>query len=212
MKGKKEIQHGRYSDVEYHMFDQSSTLRFLIKITKILALPFVFPFILLAKLSPKVGFRLVSELLSIIPFSLGEIIRYDFYRYTLRVCGDNVFIGFGTVFYYPEISIGSNVLIGMYNTVHHCDFGDNVLTAEGCRFLSGTRYHEFSRKDIPIIKQGGKLKRICVGSDVWIGANAIVMADIGNGSIVGAGSVVPKDIEPFSIVAGNPIKIIGKRL
>ncbi|MCI0618682.1 acyltransferase, partial [bacterium] len=138
-------------------------------------------------------------------------IRYEFYRRTLRACGKNVFISFGTVFYYPEISIGNNVLIGMYNTIHHCDFGDEVMTAEGCRFLSGSQYHNFSRTDIPMSRQGGKLKRIRVGDDVWIGANAVIMEEVGQGSIVGAGSVVTKKIEPYSIVAGIPARILRKR-
>lgn len=56
-------------------------------------------------------------------------------------------------------------------------------------------------------------KKTTIGSDVWIGDNAVVRkgVTIGNGAIVGAGSVVTKDIEPFAIVAGNPAKIIRKR-
>ena len=69
-------------------------------------------------------------------------------------------IGFGTVFIYRDIEIGDNVLIGMYNTIHHCDFGSYVLTAEGCRFLSGSRYHHFDRTDVPMALQGGSLNRI----------------------------------------------------
>lgn len=211
MKPDVDIKHGEYTNIDYRMFDQSTALKIFIKITKILFLPFMLPLILLAKLSPGTGFRIISELLSLIPFAFGEICRYDFYKHTLRNCGNNVFIGFGTVLYYPKICIGNNVLIGMYNTIHHCDFGNNLMTGEGCRFLSGSKYHNFSRTDIPMTEQGGKLKRIRVGNDVWIGTNAIIMEDVGDGCVIGAGSVVAKIIEPYSIVAGNPAKIIKKR-
>lgn len=59
---------------------------------------------------------------------------------------------------------------------------------------------------------GGKLKRIYIGDDVWIGANAIIMDDVGNGSVVGAGSVVTLSVEPYSIVAGNPGRVLRSRL
>ena len=143
MKGKVEIQYDKYSHIEYNMFKPSKLLRSCMVLAKLIALPFVVPFILIAKIFPKSGFKSMSEVLSLIPFIIGEIVRYDFYKFTLRGCGKNVFISFGTVFYYPEICIGNNVLIGMYNTIHHCDFGNNVMTAEGCRFLSGSRYHNF---------------------------------------------------------------------
>jgi acetyltransferase-like isoleucine patch superfamily enzyme len=86
------------------------------------------------------------------------------------------------------------------------------MTAESCHFLSGSKYHNFSRTDIPMTQQGGKLRRIRIGNDVWIGTNATIMEDIGNGCIVGAGSVVTKKIEPFHIVAGNPAKVLKKRI
>ena len=211
MKAKVEVLHNQYVDIEYRQFDQPSPLRWSTKIAGWLALPFIYPFVLLRKLSPETGFRTASELFSLIPFAIGVIVRYEFYRRTLRACGQNVFVSFGTVFYYPQVSIGNNVLIGMYNTIHHCDFGDNVMTADGCCFLSGSRYHNYSSTDIPMTQQGGKMKRICLGNDVWIGSHAIIMDQVGPGSIVGAGSVVTKKVEPYSVVAGNPAKLVRKR-
>jgi acetyltransferase-like isoleucine patch superfamily enzyme len=212
MKYRVEIRYDQYTDIEYRQWDQSATTKRLMKMVGWLSLPLIYPLVGVAKLSPEAGFRTISELLSLIPFAIGIVVRYEFYRRTLRACGQNVFISFGTVFYYPEISIGNNVLIGMYNTIHHCDFGDHVMTAEGCRFLSGSKYHNFSRIDIPMARQGGRLKRIRVGHDIWIGANAVVMEEVGQGSIVGASSVVTQKVEPYSIVAGNPAKVLRKRL
>lgn len=53
-----------------------------------------------------------------------------------------------------------------------------------------------------------------IGHDVWLGANAVILPGcnlIGTGAVVGAGSIVTKDVPPFSIVAGNPARIIGYR-
>jgi len=211
MKGKQEISSDRYVDIDYRQFDQSAFLKFMMKSIGFLSLPLIYPLVFLAKCSPESGFRTISEFLSVFPFALGIILRYEFYRRTFRSCGQNVFINFGTVFYYPEITVGSNVLIGMYNTIHHCDFGDDVMTAEGCRFLSGSKYHNFSRSDTPMTRQGGKMKRISIGNDVWIGSNAIVMNNVGEGAIVGAGSVLTRSVESNCIVAGNPAKVIRKR-
>jgi len=212
MKHRVEIRYEQYTDIAYRQFDSSPATKRAMQIAGWLVTPLIFPLVGLARLSQETGFRTISEMLSLIPFVFGVIVRYEFYRRTLRACGQNVFISFGTVFYYPEISIGNNVLIGVYNTIHHCDFGDDVMTAEGCRFLSGSKYHNFSRTDLPMARQGGKLKRIRVNDDVWIGANAVIMDDIGRGSIVGAGTIVTKKVEPYSIVVGNPAVLLKRRV
>lgn len=59
-----------------------------------------------------------------------------------------------------------------------------------------------------------KRERLSVGHDVWIGANSIILPavkQIGNGAIVGAGSVITKNVAPYHIVAGNPARVIGVR-
>ena len=52
-----------------------------------------------------------------------------------------------------------------------------------------------------------------VGSDVWVGSNAILGAgiSIGNGAVIGANSVVTMNVDPFSVVAGNPARVIRYR-
>jgi acetyltransferase-like isoleucine patch superfamily enzyme len=177
-----------------------------------LSLLIVYPLVIISKLSSETGFKMISEGLSLLPTAIGVSIRYEFYRRTLRACGKNVLVFFGAVFFYPEVSIGNNVVLDSHVAIHHCDIGDNVMVGAGSHLLGGQRYHNFDRTDLPIIRQGGKMKRISIGSDVWIGVNSVIMEDIGNGTVVGAGSVVTKEIEPYSIVAGNPAKIVRKRL
>nr|WP_262922778.1 DapH/DapD/GlmU-related protein [Roseivirga pacifica] len=62
-------------------------------------------------------------------------------------------------------------------------------------------------------EQGVSLSEIVVNNDCWIASNATILAGvtIGEGSIIAAGAVVTKDIPPYSIVAGNPAKVIKSR-
>lgn len=210
MKHAGRVEHGVYTEIQYHQFAQSRGLRFAAVIAGILSWPLVLPLAALARLSDFV-FLTCTQLLALLPYLVGTIIRYEFYRFTLRKCGKNVMIGFGTVFLYRDVEIGDNVLIGMYNTVHYVDFGSYVLTADGCRFLSGSRYHSFDRLDVPVALQGGYLRRIRIGDDSWIGANAVVMDDVGSQSVVAAGAVVTKLVEARTIVAGVPARCVGSR-
>jgi acetyltransferase-like isoleucine patch superfamily enzyme len=212
MKERVEIVHGEYTEVDYRRFNRSTGDEWLLRIAGCLSFPFIYPLVLIAKISPETGFKAISELLSLIPTTIGFSPRYQFYRRTIRSCGRDVFIWFGVVFTYPEVNVGNYVTINRNTTLQHCDIGDNVMIGENVQILSGPRIHEYSRVDIPMNRQGGKLKRIRIGNDVFIGANSVVMADIADGAVVGAGSVLTKDVEPYSIVAGNPAKMIKKRI
>jgi maltose O-acetyltransferase len=118
-----------------------------------------------------------------------------------------------------EIVFGSNVMISKNTIINTSStgkskviIGNNVLIAHNVLIIGGN--HNISRIDIPIRLQGeGKQGNIIIEDDVWIGAGVIILTGIviGKGSVVGAGSVVTKDVLPYSIVAGNPAKIIKKR-
>jgi len=122
---------------------------------------------------------------------------------------------------YPSefIQIGNDVFIGRNCTISTSEsgrspifIGDNVMLAERVQIIGGN--HEFSRINIPINQQGeGKQGKITINNDVWIGASSIILSGviIGTGSVVGAGSVVTKDVLPYSVVAGNPAKLIRFR-
>ncbi|MHB8104018.1 MAG: acyltransferase [Dehalococcoidales bacterium] len=114
------------------------------------------------------------------------------------------------------ISIG-NSLSGNTNVV--IDASDNGSIIIGNDTLIGPNVvirasnHNYDRVDIPIREQGHSGGKIIIEDDVWIGANAVVTANvvIGKGAIVAAGAVVTHDVKPYSIVGGVPAKVIGKR-
>ena len=89
--------------------------------------------------------------------------------------------------------------------------GDYVMIGPNVCIASSSHNH----KDIktPISVLGHKMKPVRIKSGVWIGANATILGGvtIGRGSVVGAGAVVTKDVDDFTIVAGVPAKNIGTR-
>ena len=110
--------------------------------------------------------------------------------------GDHVFINTGCILHAEGgLTIGSDTKIGPYTTIW-------------------TSNHNFDRTDVPFRSQGDKLAPVEIGRDVWIGASVTILAgvSIGDKSVIGAGSVVTKDIPPFSVAVGNPAKVIRSRL
>ncbi|KAJ1305062.1 hypothetical protein OPQ81_000102 [Rhizoctonia solani] len=109
--------------------------------------------------------------------------------------------------------LGANVLIGCNSTwVDTCPItiGARTLVGPNCCFYSGT--HPLD----PTVRNGTRGpesgKPINIGEDCWLGGNVIVLpgVTIGKGCTVGAGSVVTKDVEPYTCVAGNPARVIRK--
>jgi len=74
--------------------------------------------------------------------------------------------------------------------------------------------HKYDRLDIPMLEQGhNEPEPVTIGDDVWIGTRAIILPgiSIGKGAIIGAASVVTKDVSEYAIVCGNPAKVIKSR-
>lgn len=91
--------------------------------------------------------------------------------------------------------------------------GNNVMM--GPRSVLIARNHAFQDTEIPMNRQGFAEERpIVIGDDVWIGTNVIVLpgVSVGHGAILAAGAVVSKDVQPYSIVGGNPARRIGSRI
>ncbi len=108
-----------------------------------------------------------------------------------------------------DVIVGNNTRIGLRNTIiGPVKIGDHVILAQNV-VLSGLN-HNYEDISKPIHLQGINVNSIIIDDDSWIGANSVITAGvkIGKHSIIGGGSVVTKDVPPFSIVAGNPARMI----
>lgn len=110
------------------------------------------------------------------------------------VAGDYSLVSYG-VDICPRVTIGRYVMLGPYVAIT----GDD---------------HNYNQPAVPMYFSGRPvLRHTIIEDDVWIGYRAIIMAGttIGKGSIIAAGSIVTRDVAPFSIVAGVPAKFLRKR-
>jgi len=141
-------------------------------------------------------------------FWLRKALQTSIYRISI---GYKTKIESGLVIYAPtKIVIGQHTIINRNCTLEArgtIKIGDNVSISEHCSFFTSS--HDPQSADFAWIK-----KPIIIEDYVWIGAHALLLqgVTIGKGAVVGAGSIVTKDVEPFTIVAGNPAKQIGKRV
>lgn len=144
---------------------------------------------------------------------IGRTSRRICAKLILEKCGNNVNIEKNARFS-PRTEIGDNSGIGVnahfYGKVI---IGNNVMIAPYCTIY--VRNHKFESLEIPMCQQGSTEEQpVIIGSDVWIGGHVIILPgiQIGDGAIIGAGSVVTKNIAPYTVVAGNPAKLIRKRI
>jgi len=137
--------------------------------------------------------------------------------------GDRLHLGIGTHLSAPaNLTIGDDVYFGRYCTIE-CNgkIGNNVLVANQVG-LVGRLDHDYRVVGAPIrqapwIGDNSYLCRdsgeIIIQDDVWIGYGAIVLSgvSIGRGAIIASGAVVTKNVAPYSIVAGVPAQVLGRR-
>jgi acetyltransferase-like isoleucine patch superfamily enzyme len=114
------------------------------------------------------------------------------------------------------IHIGNNVWISKnvaFYAMNGVRIGNDVTIAKDVSFISGD--HGFSGAGKRINEQTMEKTNnpIEIQDDVWVGEKAIILKNvtIGKGSVVGAGTVVTKSVDPYSVVAGNPAKVIKTR-
>ena len=144
---------------------------------------------------------------------LSKFIRYKLAQGFIEFCGQNVNFEKGASFG-SNLRIGDNSGVGINAQLSSgVEIGSNVMMAPEVLVL--TRNHLFDRLDIPMIKQASSaLKKVIIEDDVWIGQRATILpgVTIKKGSIVAANAVVTKTFPEYSVIGGNPAKVIKSRL
>ncbi|WP_419581138.1 acyltransferase [Stieleria magnilauensis] len=134
--------------------------------------------------------------------------RQAFYRFVLQHCDADAYIGWNTVFSMAEASVGRRAYLGRFCSIGFAAIGDEAMLADGVQVLSGGREHDRENPVASPHEQGQTFHRVSIGKGAWIGAGAIVMADVGEFSIVGAGAVVTKAVPDRVIAVGVPAYVV----
>jgi len=149
------------------------------------------------------------------PYNYSIKIRNYLYKYLFKSSGNSFNILDGVVINFPEnISIGNNVSIHQFCYFDSQDdiiIGSNVSIGNSVKFITSS--HNFLDKDNLIKNQGVSTKSIIIEDNVWIGCGVTILqgVKISKNSIIGANSLVNKDIPEDRIAAGVPCKVIGER-
>jgi acetyltransferase-like isoleucine patch superfamily enzyme len=152
-----------------------------------------------------------SQALAWLPGVAGQYLRNAFLRAVLAECHPSATICFGTTFSRSGARIGENAYIGAGCNIGLAHIERDVLIGSGVHVPSGSATHGIADLSIPIREQPGDERMVRIGSGAWIGNAAVIMADVGRKTVVGAGSVVTRPLAPFAIAAGVPARVVKLR-
>jgi len=152
-----------------------------------------------------------TQTLSLIPGLVGQVFRRAFLTQVLDSCHPESTVEFGTIFSKAGARIDENAYIGPHCHIGWVHIERDVLIAAGVHIPSGPLTHGTADPSKRIQDQPGLLQQICIGAGTWIGSGAVILADVGCDSVVGAGSVVTKPIPDRVLAAGVPARVLRNR-
>jgi len=188
---------------------------FIKYLLNLISLILVLPLIILCKLEEiifakniELLFHTCTHLLAIFPGLPGAFLRRAFYSQTLDKCSWHSHIGFGSIFSHRSTTVEEHVYIGSYAIIGSAHLGEHCLIGSRVSILSGKELHVLGDDGMWTPYSAERLSQVQLGRNVWVGEAAIIAADIGEGSMVGAGSVVTTNVKPHIIVTGNPARFV----
>jgi virginiamycin A acetyltransferase len=164
-----------------------------------------------AVLGPNRALEGSSQTLSMIPGAVGQYLRCAFLRRVLDACHPTATVEFGVLFSQVGTRIDQNAYIGPRCHIGLAHIEADVLLGAGVHVPSGAQTHGTADPDTPIRLQEGTKAMVRIGAGSWIGSGAIVMANVGPECVIGAGSVVTRDVPARVLAAGVPARVIRSR-
>jgi len=157
------------------------------------------------------GFTFFAQAVALLPGLPGDFIRVAYYHLTLAHCSLDSRISFGSIVSHPRTRIASGIYIGAYTIIGCADIETGCQIASHVQILAGKQQHSRDRSGKLLAANVSEFPVTRIGAQSWLGASAIIMADLGEGVTVGAGSVVTKPVESWSTAVGSPARIIAKQ-
>lgn len=150
-------------------------------------------------------FSFFAHLCALVPGVVGDFVRVAYYRMTLRSCSPDCEISFGAFFSHAQATVGRGAGIGPYCIIGCATIGAGTRLGPAVQILSGGQQHKRDAQG-RLTDEGRKFVKVTIGEQCWIGASAVVLADVGARSTVAAGAVVVKPVAAGSVVVGNPAR------
>jgi len=176
-----------------------------------LSLVITLPFAVLAGFGNfSLMFTMFAHFFALLPGLPGDYLRVAYYVLTLRRCSLYSRISFGSFFAQSSATVGNGVYIGGYCVLGGCDIGDRTQIATHVQILGGRHQHARGTDGRIMGAKEDEFEHIVIGADCWIGASAILMADIGSGTTIGAGAVVTRPIPTRVVAVGNPARTLER--
>ena len=177
------------------------------------ALTVVAPCAALVSLASRLGdrnetYNLFAHLFALAPGLPGMYLRRAFYRWTLQECAADCFIGFGVVFTHRHVRVEPSAYVGPYSLIGAATLRRGCLIGSRSSIVSGRNLHELQADGTWGPAKTSKLRPVEVGEHSWVGEASTLLADIGRGAMVAAGSVVASPVPPGVMVAGNPARFV----
>jgi virginiamycin A acetyltransferase len=152
-----------------------------------------------------------SQCLALVPGVTGQYLRRAFLARVLASCHPSATIEFGTLFSSVDACLEENVYIGPRCHLGMVHLERDVLLAAGVHVPSGAHIHGTDDLTRPIREQRFQRSLVRVGRGSWIGASAVVMADVGRDTIVAAGAVVTRPLPDMVVAGGVPATVLRSR-
>jgi virginiamycin A acetyltransferase len=152
-----------------------------------------------------------SQLLSLLPGMTGQYLRRAFLQRVLAGCHPSALVEFGTLFSQCGAILEENAYVGPRCILGLVHLERDVLLAAQVQIPSGGKTHYFDDPTKPIREQGGERTMVTIGAGAWVGSGAIILADVGRGTVVAAGAVVTRPLPENVIAGGVPAKVIRSR-
>jgi acetyltransferase-like isoleucine patch superfamily enzyme len=152
-----------------------------------------------------------TQAIAWIPGLLGQYLRRAFLMRTLDHCAPTAVIEWGTTIADARTTIGDHAYIGPSCHIGYAHIARDVLIAPAVHIPSGGHSHGTKTLEAPLRDQAGALECVRIGENSWIGAAAVVMADVGAQTIVGAGAVVTSPLPDRVVAAGVPARVLRPR-
>ncbi len=147
-----------------------------------------------------------SQAFALLPGLVGQYLRRAFLQQVLAHCDDTATIEFGTIFSQTGARIEANAYVGPRCHLGLVHIERDALLAAGVHVPSGAQTHGTAELSLPIREQAGARRLVRIGKGAWIGSAAVVMADVGCHSVVGAGAVVTRPLPDRVIAVGVPAR------